>query len=405
MGSVTERPPIWLLPRPLGSLPTLGAGHVRLAFALAVTGLGALAAAFAFLAPASHWDRDGVLVVLLLFGFYAYVGAAHVRDTASLDAAFVAGLLGVVLVGPLAGALVFAAPEFTRLAGDRRLTSMLANLASFGWACLAAAGTLAALGYGSPAELGSAGSFVAVLVAGLILILVNYFYIAVVSAVVKDGTSLWFLSRRELLPTMPVNVVLILAAAVTAFLYTDVGVPGLLPLAGVVFLPRFLVRHLLYDMPIWNLTVAEATARYTGGLADVLGLDSSQRRVLRDAATHVGGHARVTRLEDFDAVMRTVLYSHERWDGGGRLGLVAGDDIPIESRVLAVAHTWATLTAQGGPGLTPEEALVNLRVRAGHELDPVVVAAAVKTVHDEIIELGPAGAHPAPALIREEATV
>ena len=80
------------------------------------------------------WDREAVLVVLLLFSFYAYVGAAHLRDTASLDAAFVAALLGVVLLGPLAGALVFAAPELTRLASDRRLTSMLANLASFGWA-------------------------------------------------------------------------------------------------------------------------------------------------------------------------------------------------------------------------------------------------------------------------------
>ena len=90
--------------------------------------------------------------LLLLFSFYAYVGAAHLRGTASLDAAFVAALLGVVLLGPLAGALVFAAPELTRLANDRRLTSMLGNLASFGWACLAAAWTLEALGYGSPAR-------------------------------------------------------------------------------------------------------------------------------------------------------------------------------------------------------------------------------------------------------------
>ena len=40
---------------------------------------------------------------------------------------------------------------------------------------------------------------------------------------------------------------------------------------------------------------------------------------------------------------------------------------------------------------------MNLRVRAGQELDPVVVAAAVRTVDDEIIELGSADAQPAPA--------
>ena len=38
MGSITERPPIWLLPRPLGSLPTLVKGRPRLALTLAAIG-------------------------------------------------------------------------------------------------------------------------------------------------------------------------------------------------------------------------------------------------------------------------------------------------------------------------------------------------------------------------------
>jgi hypothetical protein len=399
VGSVTERPPIWLLPRPLGSLPALGAGHPRLARGLAVAGFAALVPAFAFLAPGTQWHQEAVLVVLLLFSFYAYVGAVHLRDTATLDAAFVAALLGVVLLGPLAGALVFAAPELTRLVNDRRLTSMLANLASFGWAALAAAWLLEGLGYGSPPQLGPASSYVAVGIAGLVLILVNYFYITVISAVVKDGTSLWFLVRRELIPTMPVDVPLIASAAACALLHAEVGLVGLAPLAAVVFLPRLLVPLLLRNVPIRDLSLGEATIRYAGGLADVLGLGSSQRRVLADAATHLGGRARLTRLDDFGAVMRTVLYSHEDWAGGGTLGLVSGAAIPIESRVLAVAHAWAALTARDGPGLTPREALVHLRARAGQDMDPVVVAAAVKAVDEEIVELGGADLAPAPAAI------
>jgi hypothetical protein len=375
----------------------LGAGHPRYALGLAGAGLLALVPAFAFLAPPADWNRAAVLVLLLLFSFYAYVGAAHLRGTASLDGAFVAALLGVVLLGPLAGALVFAAPELTRLANDRRLTSMMGNLASFGWSTLAAAWALESLGYGSPAQLGSLSSYAAVAIAGLVLILVNYFYITVISEAVGNGTSLWFLTKREFIPVVPVNVVLITMSAVTAFLYTEVGLAGLLPLAVIVFIPRLLVPQLLRDIPIWDLSVDEATARYAGGLANVLGLSSGQRRVLRDAATHLGGPACLTRLDDFGAVMQTVLYSHERFAGGGRLGLRSGDEIPIESRVLAVAHAWATLTAQGGPRITPREALVNLRVRAGQELDPVVVAAAVRIVEDEIIELGSADAQPAPA--------
>ena len=127
---------------------------------------------------------------------------------------------------------------------------------------------------------------------------------------------------------MPVNVVLIAVSAVTAFLYTEVGLAGLLPLAAIVFIPRLLVPQLLRDIPIWDLSVDEATARYAGGLANVLGLSSSQRRVLRDAATHLGGRARLTRLDDFAAVMQTVLYSHECLAGGGRLGLLSGDADP-----------------------------------------------------------------------------
>ena len=377
----------------------LGTGRPRLALALAAVGLVAVAPAFAYLAPASQWDREAVLILLLLFSFYAYVGAAHLRDTTSLDATAVAALLGVVLIGPLAGALVFAAPELTRIANDRRLTSMLANLASFGWGCLAAAWTLQALGYGSPTELVSLDSYAAVAIAGLALILVNYFYMTIITGPVKNGIGLGLLTRRELIPTLPVDAPMIVAGVVTAFLYSEIGTAGLVPLAGVVLLPRLLVPILLHDGPIWNLSIGDATARYARGLASVLGLSASQRRILRDAATHVGGRACLTRLDDFDAVMRTVLYSHEHWAGPGGLGLAAGDDIPIESRVLAVAHTWAGLTAQGGPGLTPKEALVNLRMRAGQELDPVVVAAAVRTVHDEIIELGSANPQPAPTVI------
>ena len=373
----------------------LGGGHPSLALALAVTGLVALVPAFTFLAPESHWDKQAELVILLLFSFYAYVGAAHLRGTASLDAACVGALLGVALLGPLAGAFIFAAPELTRLATDRRLTSMLANVASFGWATLAAAWTLDPLGQGVIADVGSAGSYLAVGIAGLVLLLVNYFYITIISDRLKDGNSLMFATRRELIPTLPVVVPMLVAAAATAFLYEQFGLVGFLPLAGVVFIPRLLVPALLRDIPVAELSIAEATARYARGLADVLGLSGMQRRVLCDAATHIGDHATLTRLEDFHTVMQTVLFSHEHWDGDGRLGL-AGDRIPIESRVLAVAHAWAALTARGTALLAPAEALVNLRARAGQDLDPTVVAAAVKSVADEVIELGTAGERPPP---------
>ena len=95
-------------------------------------------------------------------------------------------------------------------------------------------------------------------------------------------------------------------------------------------------------------------------------------------------------LEDFTAVMRTVLHHRERWDGnaGGAPGLVSGDEIPLESRVLAVANAWSLLTAEGNQGLSSEQALYELKARAGSEFDPEVVAAAVRAVQDRFVSGG-----------------
>ena len=157
----------------------------------------------------------------------------------------------------------------------------------------------------------------------------------------------------------------------TAFLYNEIGLAGLLPLLGVSCSCRVCWCPSCCATPRSGTSASGRPQPATrAGWPRCSASAASQRRILRDAATHLGGRARLTRLDDFDAVMQTVLYSHEHWTGTGGLGLCRGEDIPVESRVLAVAHAWAALTAQGGPGLTPREALVNLRVRAGQELDP-----------------------------------
>ena len=51
-----------------------------------------------------------------------------------------------------------------------------------------------------------------VAVAGIVLLVVNYFYITVIE-VVRSGTGLWFQTKREFIPTMPIAVPLSAAAA------------------------------------------------------------------------------------------------------------------------------------------------------------------------------------------------
>ena len=108
--------------------------------------------------------------------------------------------------------------------------------------------------------------------------------------------------------------------------------------------------------------------------------------MIRDAATHLGGSASLSRLDDFPDVMRAVLYCRERWDDeGGFPGVVTGEDIPLESRILAVAEAWSALTAKGTRELTPGQALAGLRADAGGEFDPRVAAAAIKVVEEDVL--------------------
>lgn len=75
------------------------------------------------------------------------------------------------------------------------------------------------------------------------------------------------------------------------------------------------------------------------------------------------------------------LYVDERYDGTGPRGL-KGEEIPLGSRILAVADEFMELTLKRHPALAPDEALAELEWRAGADFDPKVVEG-VKHVFDE----------------------
>ncbi|RRR74736.1 MAG: HD domain-containing protein [Candidatus Viridilinea halotolerans] len=72
-----------------------------------------------------------------------------------------------------------------------------------------------------------------------------------------------------------------------------------------------------------------------------------------------------------------VLSHHERWDGSGYpLGL-RGRTIPLSGRILAVANTYDNLTTPtlNRPRWNPPDALAFIAAHAGHQFDPMLVAA------------------------------
>jgi diguanylate cyclase (GGDEF)-like protein len=69
--------------------------------------------------------------------------------------------------------------------------------------------------------------------------------------------------------------------------------------------------------------------------------------------------------------------SHERFDGAGYPDGLAGEEIPIGSRVIAVCDAYEAIVSDRPyrAARTPEEALAELRRCAGEQFDPAVVAA------------------------------
>jgi len=71
-----------------------------------------------------------------------------------------------------------------------------------------------------------------------------------------------------------------------------------------------------------------------------------------------------------------ILRHHERWDGTGYPGGLKGLDIPLASRILAVADAFDAMTANRvyREALTKEAAIVELEACAGNQFDPELTA-------------------------------
>ena len=72
-----------------------------------------------------------------------------------------------------------------------------------------------------------------------------------------------------------------------------------------------------------------------------------------------------------------IQHHHERWDGDGYPIGLAGEEIPLGARIIALAEAFdaMTLPPEWKRALTPEEALDELESEAGKQFDPNVFEA------------------------------
>ena len=91
---------------------------------------------------------------------------------------------------------------------------------------------------------------------------------------------------------------------------------------------------------------------------------------------HVAHSVRI--LEDIIQlceVIEIIKYHHEHYDGNGYPYGLKGEEIPLGSRVIAVADAYDSMVSDRAyrAGLSPEVALKNIEERAGTQFDPAIV--------------------------------
>jgi HD-GYP domain-containing protein (c-di-GMP phosphodiesterase class II) len=89
-------------------------------------------------------------------------------------------------------------------------------------------------------------------------------------------------------------------------------------------------------------------------------------------------------------VGRLVRSSHERWDGAGYPDELAGEEIPMGSRIIAVCDAFDAMLSERPyqSGRSARQALAELRACSGTQFDPAVVDAFCTVMAEESLASG-----------------
>jgi putative nucleotidyltransferase with HDIG domain len=257
--------------------------------------------------------------------------------------------------------------------------------------------------------------------------------------------------RYAFLPVLPSEFATGLLTAGVAFCYGRIGVGAVGLLAVVLFVFQYLLRagvqahergeelskrtRELASLQVGLLSTvmqtlsmrdpmtarhSAAVARYAREMARTLGLDDREQDLIHTAAllhdigkfifpdsilfaerkltddewTTVKMHPEqgaklVRRIEGYGPVADIILAHHERMDGNGYYR-IPPDDVPVGSRIIAIADTYDVMTARDSyrRPVSAEAAFVELRRVSGSQLDGSLV-----TVFIEMIESGRVAFH------------
>jgi HD-GYP domain len=385
-----------------------------------------------------HTDWDTAqLINLLVFGIFAIAseslpvalpkGGYVTVGFAVFLSALVLFPLGVTLtVTALSGLLIFG-----KIAADEPLWKRLFNASQYLLSLFVAYGVMSSFDlswFRSDFKLP-----IMYLIAATIYMVTNTTIVAIALSILLSKSP-WLIWAQNLCWGLPNFMALVPLGFLAALLYKNWGALGLLLL----FVPLLASRHsfqLYVDMRENYLNTVEALVQaleakdtYTSGhsarvgklavaMAEALEMSEEKIQSLKYAAVlHDVGKIGVSEailnkeeklldseweaIRNHPAIGETIIknikflfdigsvvrHHHECYDGKGYPDRIKGEEIPFESRIIAVADTYDAITSDRSyrKGRTHDEALLELKRVAGSQLDPELVEVFCKVVTSEL---------------------
>ncbi|MHB0979502.1 MAG: HD-GYP domain-containing protein [Thermoleophilia bacterium] len=375
----------------------------------------------------------GGFLFFLLVGVFAERLRVRVGSGVEVSAGFLADFLSAALLGPLVGALVASAAIITSHNRGQVLRT------GFGASSFLIIGGATGLVYwGCYSLLGETGMALALagLAAGCAYFLLNYIlYVPVMWLRRGMGLRQWF--QEGFAPFLPFHLFFLLLSLGLIYSFERVGPLGFglffLPVLGLIYAFRTFSnqRELARSLERFSLQItasmitaldlkdnytaqhSAAVAQYAFDTASALGLPekdrsvahlagllhdlgkisvpdeilNSRERLGEDEWVVIQGHSAagqniVSNMNEFEELGRIIRHHHEHCDGRGYPDGLAGESIPMISRIVAVADSYSAMVSNRPyrDKRTPEAAIAELGDQSGIQFDPRVVAAFLKVL-------------------------
>lgn len=402
---------------------------------------------------AADWEPVWLACALLGIAMTSDALALNLRNM-RISGSFSALVLAMVLMGPApAVAIGMAAIAVDAFRSRPPKDKLLANLAAYATFPLVGGLLFQALEPRPEETIAFAGVVVLVFLCALAL---NFILIFSGHALTSRSSLLEGV-RDHFVPVLPAECATGLLTAGLALIGQRSGAGSLAVLAGIILIVQYLLRYALEAMERGdqleernrqlaalqvglisttlktlalrdNMTArhSAAVARYSRAMAEALGLSDRDQDVVHTAGLFhdvgkfifpdsilladrrltdedyeivkrhpVVGAELVGEIEGYGPVAEIVRYHHERIDGLGYPLGIEGDEIPLGSRILAVADVYDVITARDTyrSPVSMGEAIAELRRVAGTQLDAHIVEVFVALVQSRGINFRHSTAH------------